>query len=139
ALADALARCAQLGASPFGERCGADGIECRMRGTKLITGVTSAPLAAQPFAVQQVGAPEFYAQWGAAEALDRLAVTGLSVRAVADQRARARADAQCPVGPAGASVLREPMECSGRALGQLAPRRGLDELGNGPVGEPDRG
>ena len=64
----------QLDASPFGKRCGADGVEDLVRAAELIAGITFAPLAAQPLAVDQVGADEIHRQAGAAEAVDRLAV-----------------------------------------------------------------
>ena len=47
----------QFDAGPFGERRGADRVEDLVCAAELIAGVTSAPLAAQPFAVDQMGAP----------------------------------------------------------------------------------
>ena len=46
----------QLDAGPFGKRRGADRVEDLVRAAELIAGVTPAPLAAQPLAVDQVGA-----------------------------------------------------------------------------------
>ena len=64
----------QLDARPFGKRRGAEGVEELVRAAELIAGVTPAPLAAQPLAVEQVGAGQVHPQAGAAEAVDRLAV-----------------------------------------------------------------
>ena len=64
----------QLDAGPFGKRRGADRVEDLVRAAELIAGVTPAPLAAQPLAVEQVGAGQIHPQAGAAEAVDRLAV-----------------------------------------------------------------
>src|SRR5439155_20947892 len=81
---------------------------------KLIAGFTAAALAAQPLAVEQVGAGQVNAQASAAEAARRLAVKILRGLIHAQQRARARPDSQRPVGAAGAGGLREPVEGLGR-------------------------
>src|SRR2546421_100247 len=83
---------------------------------ELIAAVTSAPLAAQPFAVQQVGAGQVHPQAGAAQTVDRLAVEVLGGCAVADQRSRAGLGAKRPVGPAGAGDAGEPLQGVGGAL-----------------------
>jgi hypothetical protein len=93
---------AQLGARPFGERLHADAGEQRVGAAQLFPGLQDTPLAAQPLPVQQMGAAEFDLQRGAAEVVDGFAVAGVGGLTVADQRARAGLDAQCPVGPAGA-------------------------------------
>jgi hypothetical protein len=46
------AGCPQLDARPSGKRRGADGVEDLVRAAELIAGVTPAPLAAQPLAIQ---------------------------------------------------------------------------------------
>src|SRR5580693_81479 len=130
----------QLDARPFGERRGADRVEDLVRAAELIAGVTPAPLAAQPLAVEQVGAPQFHPQASAAEAVDCLAVEVLGGCAVADQGSRAGLGAKRPVGPAGAGDAGEPLEGAGRALGYRAARRRLDELDERPARElPRRG
>ena len=60
---------------------------------------------------------------GTAEALDRLAVQSLCGRPVADQRARARLDAQRPVGPRRRGDLRELLHRAERALAVAASAR----------------
>jgi hypothetical protein len=45
-----------------------------------------AALAAQPFAVQQLGAGDFHPQPGTAETVDRLLVPGLGFLSLAEQR-----------------------------------------------------
>ena len=85
-----------------------------VRGAQLLARVHAPALAAQPFAVEQVGARELGADARAAEPLDRLAVEALGVVAVAQQRARARLDPQRPVGAARPRRLREPLERGGR-------------------------
>src|SRR6266851_2128359 len=72
----------QLDARPSGKRRGADGVEDLVRAAELIAGVTPAPLAAQPLAVQQAGAGQVHPQPGTAEAVDRLAVEAFRMLAV---------------------------------------------------------
>ena len=100
-----------------------------MARAQLLARVDPAALAAQPLAVEQVGAGELEAHAGAAKPLDRLAVEALGGLAVAEQRARAGLDAQRPVGAAGACRLREPLQGVVRALSSAAARGRLDELG----------
>src|SRR6202035_1264710 len=90
--------------------------------------------ATQPLAVKQLGAREFHAEASAAKAVDRLAVEDLGVLASGDERTRAGLDAECPVGTAGASHLREPVQGIGRSFGHPHPGGCLDELGYRPVG-----
>src|SRR6516164_4565406 len=101
-----------------------------------MAGITCAPPSAQPLAVQQLGAPVFHGEAGAAEAVDRLTVEGFGALALGEQRPRAGLDAERPVGTAGAGHLREPIEGASRPLGHPGPRRRLDELGYRPVGKP---
>jgi hypothetical protein len=61
----------QLDAGPSGERRGADGVEDLVRAAELLAGVTPAPLAAQPLAIQQAGACQVQPQAGTAQAVDR--------------------------------------------------------------------
>jgi len=66
---------------------------------------------------------------GAAEAVDRLPVEAIGGLAVAQQRSRAGLDPQRPVGAAGASRLREPLEGVAPACGLPDSGGRLDELG----------
>src|SRR5580693_813510 len=138
AFADLATAGPQLDARPFGKRRGADRIKDLMGAGELIAGVTPAPLAAQPLAVDQVGAPQFHPQAGAAETVDRLTVEVLGVLAVADQRPRAGLDTKHPVGLAGAGYIREPLHGAGRTLRHPAVHRRLDQLDERPAGELNR-
>jgi hypothetical protein len=139
AFADLAAACAQLDAGPFGERRGADRAEDLVGAGELVAGVAPAALAAQPLAVDQVGAPQFHALANTAEAVDRLTVQAFSILAVAGQRPRAGLDTERPVGPAGAGDAGQPLQGAGRARGYAAARRRLDHLGERPVGVVRRG
>src|SRR5207237_7208387 len=94
--------------------------------------VEAAAFAAQPFAVEKMGTGELDADAGAAEPVDRLPIEALGGLAVAQQRSRAGLDPQRPVGAAGASRLREPLEGVSRARSLPAPGGGLDELDQPP-------
>ena len=65
---------AQLGPRPFGERLHADASEQRVRAAQLYPGIPDAPLAAQPLAVDELGAAELRAT--GAQVLKRTAGTG---------------------------------------------------------------
>ena len=65
-LAGAFAGGQQLDAGPFGEGLGAHRGEHLMRGAQLLARVAAAALAAQPFAVHQVGAGELGSRPGTA-------------------------------------------------------------------------
>ena len=80
------------------------------RGAQLVAGVEAARLAPQPFAIEQVGPRELHAHAGAAQPLDRFVVEAIGGVAVAEQRARARLDAERPVASAGLGAEREPLE-----------------------------
>ncbi len=124
---------AQFDPRPLGERCHAEAGEQLVGAAQLVPGVTDTPLAAQPLAIQQMGAAKFHVQWGAAEVVDGLAVAGLGIVAFADQRTRASLDATCPVGAACAGGLREPLQGVGRAFGHPAAHRSLDEFDRCPL------
>ena len=134
-----LAGGAQLARGSFREPVGSHGGEHLVREAQLLPGVDAPVLAAQPLAVEQIGAPEFHADAGAAKAVDRLAVEGLGRLALAEQCPRAGLDAKRPVSPAGAGGRREPLEGASRELGYPAAGRCLDELGYRPVGKQIRG
>src|SRR5580693_7922700 len=128
----------QLDARPFSERRGADRVEDLVRTGELVAGVTAAPLAAQPLAVEQAGAGQIPPQASAAEAVDRLTVQVLGGLAVADQRPRAGLGTKHPVGPAGTGDAGEPLKGAGRAPGYPAAHRRLDELDKLDAGELHR-
>src|SRR5215472_7142791 len=71
---------------------------------------------------------------GAAQSADRLAIPGLSVLAVAEQRPGPRVDPLRPVGLADAGRLGQPAERVGGQLGLPGPAGRLDQLGKHPHG-----
>jgi hypothetical protein len=87
ALAHCLACRLELLAGPFGERRGPEPAEHVVGGPQMLARFRSPLLAAQPFAVHQVGAGEMDGDAAAPEAVDRLPVEGVRRRAVAEQRA----------------------------------------------------
>src|SRR5207302_2825408 len=97
-------------------------------------GVGAPAPAAEPLAVEEMGPGELDTDAGSAEPVDRLPVEALGVLAVAQQGSRAGLDPQRPVGAAGASRLREPLEGVGRAGGLPAPGGRFDELDQPPGG-----
>src|SRR5258708_7488180 len=97
ALADGLAGGQQLAAGPLGERLHADRGEHLVRCAQLRPRLGPAALAAQPLAVEQVRAGKLKTNAGAAQLADRLAIPGLGVLAVAEQRPAARVDPRPPV------------------------------------------
>jgi catechol 2,3-dioxygenase-like lactoylglutathione lyase family enzyme len=82
-----LAGGAQLGPGPAGEGPHAHRVEHPERGTQLVPGVAAASLAAQPLAIEEVGAGEVGTAPRAAEPPDRLAIVLLSGVWIAAQRA----------------------------------------------------
>src|SRR5699024_4933936 len=94
-------------------------------------------LAPQPFAVPKPGAGEMDDAAAARQPLDRLAVVGLRVAVVAEQRARARLDAERPVGRARTRALAQAIERGGRGVRRAAANAGLDQLHERPREEPD--
>ena len=87
----------QLTAGALGEPLHAHRAVQLVGDAQLLAGVDSPVLAAQPFAVEQMGAGERHTDAGAAEPLDRLAVEAFGRLALAQQRSRARLDPQRPV------------------------------------------
>ena len=122
-----VARSSRLGA--LGKRLGTHFHEPRMRGSKLLARVDAARASAQPFAVQQMGASEVEGDAAVAEAFDRLAVEALGERAVAQQRARTRLDAERPLGPGDLRPLAQALERVSCQLGLAAAGGRLDQLG----------
>jgi hypothetical protein len=101
-------------------------------GPQLHAGVHPAVLAAQPFAVEQVGAGEFRAELGAAQPVDPFAVAALGNFALAEQRAAARLDSQPEVGSTGPGEVRQPCECIASNACIAAACGGFDQLGQRP-------
>src|SRR3954447_11866104 len=127
----------QLTPGPLGETLDAHRGEQAMGGPQLGAGVPAPVLAAQPFAVEEVGAGQCGAHAGPAETLDRLAIAVLSGLTSTQQGTRAGLGAQRPVGAAGAGRLHEPLPGVGCALGPAAADRRLDELGERPAEDTD--
>src|SRR6516225_8816087 len=119
----------QLARGSFGECVGSHGRKHLVREAQLLAGVKAPACAAQPLAVEQMGAPEFHADASAAKAADRLKVESLGVLTFGDQCSRAGLDAERPVSATGTGGCREPLEGPGRPLGCPASCRRLDELG----------
>src|SRR5437016_13442162 len=105
-----------------------------MGGPQLGAGVPAPVLAAQPFAVQEVGAGHGRAYAGPAEPLDRLAIAVLGGLTLAQQGTRARLGAKRPVGAAGAGGLGKPLQSAGCARGLAAADGRLDQLREPPGG-----
>jgi hypothetical protein len=76
----------ELARGALGERVHAHRGEQPVGGAQLLARVEALAFAAQPFAVEEVGAGECNADAGAAEPVDRLAVEALGGLAVAQQR-----------------------------------------------------
>jgi hypothetical protein len=110
AFAHRLAGGLQLSTGPLGEPLHAHRAVQLLGDAQLLAGVPAPTLAAQPFAVEQMGAGERHTDVGAAEPLDRFAIQLFGGRAVAQQRSRARLDPQRPVRASGAADLLEPQE-----------------------------
>src|SRR6185312_1569540 len=113
---------------PFGERLDAHRGEQVIGGPQLGAGVPAPVLAAQPFAVQEVGAGYGRPHAGTAEPLDRLAIAVLGRLALTQQGTRARLGAKRPVGAAGTGRLGKPLENAGCARGLAAADGRLDQL-----------
>ena len=101
-------------------------------GAQVDAGVDATVLAAQPFSVEQVGAREFGAESGAAEAVYRFAVQILGGVRFGDQRPGARLHAQAEVGSAGPGEFRQMFGRVGGEANVSAARGGLDQLGQRP-------
>ena len=80
-----------------------------------------------------MGAGQFHADAGAAKPLDRLAVEAVGLLAFAQQRPRARLDAQRPVGAGGAGPFCELAQGVRRDVGTVASDARLDQLSERPA------
>ena len=120
ALANRLAGGEQFSAGTLGERLGAESGEHVVGGTELFARVDATLSAAEPFAVEEVGASEVNDDPAAGEALDRLQIARLRVLALAHQRARTGLHPERPVGAGGARThdgVRQHVDCG---LGSVA-------------------
>src|SRR4051812_40978252 len=95
-----LARGQQLTRHALRERLDIHGREHLLCDAQVLAGLQPTALAAQPFAVLEVGAGELDSDPRAAEPLDRLAVQRVSDVALAHERSAARLKPEGPVGPA---------------------------------------
>ena len=77
----------ELPPGPFGESFHPDLVQHLECGAQLFPGVGAAVYAAQPFAVEQMGAGQLGAELGAAQPVDRLGVPALGGLALGHQRA----------------------------------------------------
>jgi len=127
-----LARCALC------EGLEAHLLEHPVRVAELVAGVGAPALAAQPLAVDEVGARELDAVAGGAEAVERFAVETLGVFAVAQQRARTGFEGERPVGAGGLAHLRQRSERVDRGLASADADGRFDQLGQHPRHGPDR-
>jgi hypothetical protein len=107
-----------------------------VRRAKLLAGVDPAALAAQPLAVEEMGAGELRTQPGTAQPLDRLAVQRVGGGAVAYQRPGARLDAKREVGAGRLGRLPKSLQRIACELCVSGARGCLDELGQRPGGDP---
>ena len=139
AFAHLLARGQQLAAGALGEPFHADPVEQLVRGSQLRPRIDASMLAAQPLAVEEVGAGELGTEWCAAEPADRLLIARFGLLVVAEEARDARLDAACPVGVGGARGLREPLERSRAELGLPGPDARFDDLGQRPGGDEEPG
>src|SRR3954471_16229731 len=103
-----------------------------VRDPEMLTSFGAPALASQPLAVDQVSAGEGRTYPRAAQTHDRLAIQLLGNVALAEQRARARLDAERPVRAGGPADLLESAQRAGCALGMAAACGRLDELGVHP-------
>ena len=105
-------------------------------GAQLLARVDAPVLAAQPLAVEQMGAGELHADAGTAEAFDRLAVETVGDVALAEQGADAGLDPQRPLGGRHARAFGQPLECGPDERDVTGPGRRLGQLGHDKGPEP---
>jgi hypothetical protein len=112
----------------FGECLHAELREQFVGGAQLLARVEPPALAAEPFAVQKVGAGELYADAGPLKPFDCLVIEALGRFPLGQQRLGAGLDAERPVGATGGGGLRKPAERVHREFGLPAPGGRLDQL-----------
>ena len=120
----------QLAPGPLGERLDAHRVQHVVGGAQLLARVNAAALAAQPLAVEQMGAGELHADAGPAEVRDRLAVVPLGGVALAEQGADAGFDPQRPLGGCRPRAFGQPLECGSDQCLVAGPGRRLGQLGH---------
>ena len=103
-----------------------------MRGTELLAGIGAPVLAAQPLAVDEMGAGDWQPDAGATQAVERAAVQALGAIDLAEQRAPVGLDAERPVAAASARAVKELLKGAGCLLRDAAPGRSLNQLDRGP-------
>src|SRR4029077_389682 len=127
-----LASGAQVAPGPARERLHAHRVEHGEGGAKLVPGVAAAALAAQPLAVEEVGAGELGTVPGTTEPVDPLAIMLLSGFVPAQQGAGARLDPQPQVGSAGPGLFGEQIQGVAGDARVAGACGGLDQLGQRP-------
>ena len=105
----------------------------------MLARVEAPALAAQPLAVQQVGAGQIRAELGPAEPVNRLLIETFGRFALAEQRPAARLDAEGEIVAAGLRRLVKPPERGGRHVGVPGAGGGLDQLGHHQDGDEHLG
>ena len=106
-----------------------------VRGAQLRARVDAAILAAQPLAVEQVGAGELGTQPGAAQPLDRLAVEALGGSpSLSRARERASMPSAQSLRATAVAAARRSSACA-RQLRLVAPGGGFDQLAQRPGGD----
>ena len=133
ARADGRARGQQLAAGPLGETLHSHGGEHVVGEGELPAGVGPAVLPAEPLPVEQVSAGELAAHPGPAEVRDGFAETALGGVPLAQQRSRARLDAEHPIGPGHVRLRGQPLEGLRCQVGPAGSRGCLDQLDHAPV------
>src|SRR4051812_39624356 len=97
----------ELSAGTLRERAHADRRQHAMRRPEVLAGIDAPAFAAQPFAVEQMGAGQLRRDAAAAEPIDRLLVEPLLSGSWRHQRACARLDAERTLGRRRAGALAE--------------------------------
>jgi NADP-dependent 3-hydroxy acid dehydrogenase YdfG len=138
ALAHGLAGGEQLAAGALGEPVRPDRRQHSVRQVQLLPGIHPAVLAAEPLTVEQVRAGQIDARPRPAQMTDGRLVQALRGRPVAQQRERARPDAERPVGARGVGGLGQAAHGPGGAGRLPRPGRRLDQLGDRPAGHRRR-
>jgi NADP-dependent 3-hydroxy acid dehydrogenase YdfG len=133
ALAHGLAGGEQLPARALREPVRPDRPQHSVGAAELPAGVDPAVLAAEPLAVEQVRAGQIDAGARPPQVPDGPLVQVLGGLAVAQQRQRARPDAERPVGAGRAGGLRQAAHRPGAPGGLPRPGRRLDQLGGRPA------
>jgi hypothetical protein len=84
--------------------------------------------AAQPFAIEQMGAGQLHPHASTREAVDRFCEEVFGYLTIAYQGSRACFDPERPVRRAGPCCLGQSLACTGGERGHSAPAGGFDQL-----------